>query len=440
MPVFRRDDAPSNIFNKEDSTDEEEDESLRRFLRADFNLLLPFFVGITVYNFGMLFSGFLLQMGTTTTFTALIYSLGLVVSCLISAVMEPLVVAFGWRRVAVALGAVYSVALVVSAFATSALFLFFSSFAADLVKSDSEFSVYYLFPRYYFKIYCRYIGDIFIKTKSHYETEQLKLCLQDTSGLTFTIESSSDKSMPFLNVFVTQHEECYNTNVYVKPTNTGHCLNGESENPQRCKESTIGAYIGRALTHCSTWQLVHKEIERCTQVLISNGFSERDINRQTKTIMESCPSQTKETIQKSHVVYRITCKRGNCEVLPSSYIGMTTTKLSRCLTCHLTSGAQKNHLLEKHGITIARKFLKENTEVVDMCADVWRLPILEALFIKYINPKLNVQAHDLQALPSMRRKKGSDIQLPVTQSREKQKSSTNERRPLTRDAARLLLK
>ncbi|KAG0716794.1 hypothetical protein GWK47_008822 [Chionoecetes opilio] len=135
------------------------------------------------------------------------------------------------------------------------------------------------------------------KRRSRGMIEQLKLCLQDTSGLTFTIESSSDKSMPFLDVLVTQEEESFITNVYVKPTNTGHCLNGESECPQRYKDSTIGAYIRRALTHCSTWQLMHKEIERSTQVLINNGFSERDINRQTKKILENWynPNATKKS-------------------------------------------------------------------------------------------------------------------------------------------------
>ncbi|KAG0729814.1 hypothetical protein GWK47_029573 [Chionoecetes opilio] len=103
--------------------------------------------------------------------------------------------------------------------------------------------------------------------------------------------------MPFLDVLVTQKEESFITNVYVKPTNTGHCLNGESECPQRYKDSTIGAYIRRAFTHCSTWQLMHKEIERSTQVLINNGFSERDINRQTKKIMENWynPNATKKS-------------------------------------------------------------------------------------------------------------------------------------------------
>ncbi|KAG0700153.1 hypothetical protein GWK47_025675 [Chionoecetes opilio] len=94
-----------------------------------------------------------------------------------------------------------------------------------------------------------------------------------------------------------QEEESFITNVYVKPTNTGHCLNGEGECPQRYKDSTIGAYIRRALTHCSIWQLMHKEIERSTQVLINNGFSERDINRQTKKILENWynPNATKES-------------------------------------------------------------------------------------------------------------------------------------------------
>ena len=41
----------------------------------------------------------------------------------------------------------------------------------------------------------------------------------------------------------------------------------------------------------------------------------------------------------------------------------------------------------------------------DMCTDVRRLPILEALYIKDLNPKLKVQANDLQVLPSMRRKR-----------------------------------
>ena len=272
--------------------------------------------------------------------------------------------------------------------------------------------------------------------------------------------------------------------MYTKSTNPGHCLNGRSECPQRFKDSTIGAYIRRALTHCSTWKQVHTEIERSTQVLINNGFKEQDISRQTKKILNNWynpdTTEKKEEIkiyyraffstahkqeerimkeiihknvkptdpntrinlqiyyrnkktsqlllrnntapeavktQKSHVVYRFTCNRGNCEVLPASYIGMTTTTLSRRLSYHLNAGAPKQHLRSEHGITLTRKMLEENTEIIDTCNDVRRLPVMEALYIKEFSPTMNIQASDLQALPSMRRAVATTSQSgPATQA------------------------
>ena len=111
-------------------------------------------------------------------------------------------------------------------------------------------------------------------------------------------------------------------------------------------------------------------------------------------------------------------------------------KLYRRLTCHLTSGAPKSHLLEQHGIIITRKFLEENTELVDMCADVRRLPILEALYIKEINPKLNVQANDLQALPSMKRTKANNSLLTEKPSEDQ---TTNQRLPLKKTRSKSYL-
>ncbi|KAG0719012.1 hypothetical protein GWK47_051366 [Chionoecetes opilio] len=80
--------------------------------------------------------------------------------------------------------------------------------------------------------------------------------------------------------------------------------------------------------------------------------------------------------------------------------------------------------------------LKENTELVDMCADVWRLPILEALYIKEINPKLNVQANDLQALPSMKRTKANNSLLTEKPSEDQ---TTNQRLPLKKTRSKSYL-
>ena len=39
----------------------------------------------------------------------------------------------------------------------------------------------------------------------------------------------------------------------------------------------INSYARRALTHCSTWNEVHRELDFVTQQLVDNGYSNRDI-------------------------------------------------------------------------------------------------------------------------------------------------------------------
>ena len=75
---------------------------------------------------------------------------------------------------------------------------------------------------------------------------------------------------------------------------------------------------------------------------------------------------------------------------------------------HLATGAPKKHLREEHSIAITRKTLEDNTEIIDGCNDTRRLNILEALYIKENNPKLNIQAEDLQALPSRKKSRKKD--------------------------------
>ena len=135
-------------------------------------------------------------------------------------------------------------------------------------------------------IYCRYIDDIFMKTETAEDIQQIKTKLQHTSGLNFTVEHASNGKMPFLDILIHQENIKFTTDVHVKSTNTGHCLNGKSECPQRYKESTISAYIRRALSHCTTWNRVHDEIKRATQVLTSNGYNICDVERQTKKIID----------------------------------------------------------------------------------------------------------------------------------------------------------
>ena len=159
-------------------------------------------------------------------------------------------------------------------------------------------------------IYCRYIDDIFVRIRNVKELQALKKRLADASGLNFTYEEPRDGSLPFLDVLVTAREAGFTTTVYVKETNQGLCLNGDSECPQRYIRSTINAYVRRALSHCTSWESTHKELERLTQVLINNGYKNSDVQEAIKTAIgkkhtnKQQPNEDKEKIKifyKSHM-------------------------------------------------------------------------------------------------------------------------------------------
>ena len=106
-------------------------------------------------------------------------------------------------------------------------------------------------------------------------------------------------------------------------------------------------------------------------------------------------------LQRSHLIYQYQCHNEGCEP-HSTYIGMTATKLSRRLTCHLQNGAPKQHQVTRHNTPLTRKQLEDGTKILAYENDARRLAILEALFIKEHSPSMNLQSHDLLTLPSAR--------------------------------------
>ena len=83
----------------------------------------------------------------------------------------------------------------------------------------------------------------------------------------------------------------------------------------------------------------YKEEERIMKNIVLKNVKPTNVEKKIKLeiyyrnkktsqlLLRNSPDQKKEITQKSHVVYKFSCKRGNCAVLNSSYIGMTTTKL-----------------------------------------------------------------------------------------------------------------
>lgn len=125
-------------------------------------------------------------------------------------------------------------------------------------------------------------------------------------------------------------------------------------------------------------------------------------NKRTKDlILRNDSSPRPSNFDSVNVIYKFTCPYENC-TSHSSYIGLTTTKLSRRLSYHLSQGGPKRHLLQEHNIPISRTILEENTEIMDQAQDKNRLLYLEALYIKRDNPAINTQQEAPTALPSIK--------------------------------------
>ena len=135
-------------------------------------------------------------------------------------------------------------------------------------------------------IYVRYIDDIFL------------LCYEDTlntlknemiliSGLNFTFEVGVDNKIPFLNVLVEKQEDRYKTTVYRKPTDVGACMNANGDAPVQYKSSVIKGFLYRAKKLCSDHSDMILEIKRAKQILINNGYSNLEVEKEIKTFLGS---------------------------------------------------------------------------------------------------------------------------------------------------------
>ncbi|XP_066939690.1 uncharacterized protein [Macrobrachium rosenbergii] len=132
------------------------------------------------------------------------------------------------------------------------------------------------------RMYVRYIDDTFVSANSREEIENLRRAFHNHGCFSSTIEHSQDRCLPFFDILVEKREVLFSTKVYTKPTNLGMCMNGTSECPERYKHSTISAYIRRALSHCSSWNDTHDEMERVAQVLVDNGHPNQNIEESIK--------------------------------------------------------------------------------------------------------------------------------------------------------------
>ena len=149
----------------------------------------------------------------------------------------------------------------------------------------------------------------------------------------------------------------------------------------------------------------YKTDERILQDMISNNVKcvkERDKlkliiyykSATTKALlMRNNQAPPSPALQQTNLIYEYKCTKDECEHLPEvSYVGLTTTTLSRRITMHLGSGAPKSHTEASHRHSLlSREMMVQNTKIIRKENDIRRLPIYEALIIQQKCPTINNQ-------------------------------------------------
>ena len=113
----------------------------------------------------------------------------------------------------------------------------------------------------------------------------------------------------------------------------------------------------------------------------------------TSLVMRNNQAPPTPELQQTNLIYEYNCTLGDCEHLPNaSYVGLTTTTLSRRITMHLQSGGPKDHAAKKHdSAAFTRDALVNNTKIIRRENDFSRLQRYEALLIQQKNPIINNQ-------------------------------------------------
>ena len=135
------------------------------------------------------------------------------------------------------------------------------------------------------KIYCRYVDDIFLLLRDPSLIFELKQKFENSSVLKFTHELEKNKTINFLDVKITASHQALNTEVYVKPTNSGQCINFNSIAPTRYKTGVIKTLLNRAYKISSTYESLHLEIDRLKQLFTNNNFPMKIIDKEISNFL-----------------------------------------------------------------------------------------------------------------------------------------------------------
>ena len=125
----------------------------------------------------------------------------------------------------------------------------------------------------------------------------------------------------------------------------------------------------------------YKTDERALKSIIMNNVKSKSPNlkfdlvkfyknkKTSSMVMKNSIGNETSKFGRANLVYRYSCPKEDCKLLNNvSYIGMTTTTLSRRLSSHLSNGAPKKHTQEAHRIALTSFMLESSTDLYKLCS------------------------------------------------------------------------
>ena len=85
---------------------------------------------------------------------------------------------------------------------------------ANFYMGQLESNIFANYPKP--NIYSRYVDDIFLDIQSEEKLLELKEIFENNSVLNFTYELNIQSKLPFLDVLVTNNQDNFSTEIYIK--------------------------------------------------------------------------------------------------------------------------------------------------------------------------------------------------------------------------------
>jgi len=119
-------------------------------------------------------------------------------------------------------------------------------------------------------------------------------------SINFTMELSSENTLPFLGMTSRKDGQSITTSVYVKPTDTGLLLHYNGHVDNSYKKSLISTMLDRAFKLSSNWSLFH-ECKRLKALFLQLAYPEHLVSFTITTFIasKSPPPPVKPTSDKT---------------------------------------------------------------------------------------------------------------------------------------------